>query len=270
MDRLSPGATGGLEAAIFDVDGTLADTERHGHRVAFNLAFEHLGLPDRWDEELYGELLHVPGGRRRLDHHLSARGMPEPERARLVPALHEAKNRYFVQLVRQRRVPVRPGVCRLLDELAAAAVRVAVATTGSRSWVTELLDRLLGPDRAGRFAAVVTGEEVSHPKPDPEIYRLALGRLGCGPAGAVAVEDSGPGLRAAKAAGLACLVVVNGYTRDHDLAAADLVVEELGEPGHRPAVLHNPHAVDVSETVGPPTLERLLAAAARRRVAAGP
>ena len=158
-----------LEAVIFDVDGTIADTERHGHRVAFNLAFEHLGLPYRWDEETYGRLLEVPGGRQRLDHYLSGQGMAPGERASLAPELHRLKQELFLDLMRQGAAPMRPGVDRLLDELAAEGIRVAVATTGGRTWVVELLRTLLGPERAARFGAVVTGEDVTARKPDPEV-----------------------------------------------------------------------------------------------------
>ncbi|MGH2768575.1 MAG: HAD-IA family hydrolase, partial [Actinomycetota bacterium] len=209
-----------LHAVIFDVDGTIAETEREGHRVAFNLAFERFGLSDVWDEELYGRLLAIHGGKPRLDHYLASRRMDAAERTRLVPALHEEKNRLFVELVRQRRIPLRPGILRLLDELAEHGVEGAIATTGSRSWVDELLRALLGPERQERFAAIVTGEDVSRLKPDPEIYSLALARLGCEAGAALAMEDSEPGLAAAGAAGLPCLVVRNAYTCGQSFAAA--------------------------------------------------
>lgn len=255
-----------LDAVVFDVDGTIADTERHGHRVAFNMAFEAVGLEDRWDEELYGRLLAVPGGKERLDHHLASRGVPAGERARIVPALHERKNAFFLELMREGAAPLRPGVARLLDELAAAGVPVAVATTGSRPWVVELLGVLLGEERRGRFAAVVTGEDVRRQKPDPEVYLLTLERLGADPERTAAVEDSEPGLRAALGAGLACLVVRNGYTMGHDFAGAALVVDSLGEPGQPATVVANPHGVEVEPLVGPSTLGRLVAA---RRGAGG-
>ena len=261
-----------LEAVIFDVDGTIADTERHGHRVAFNLAFEHLGLSYRWDEETYGRLLEVPGGQQRLDHYLRGQGMAPSDRASLAPELHRLKQELFLELMQRGAAPLRPGVDRLLDELAAEGIRVAVATTGGRAWVVELLRTLLGPERAARFEAVVTGEDVEARKPDPEVYLTALERLGITAPAALAVEDSGLGVEAAKAAGLACLAVRNAYTAGHDFARADLVVEDLGVPGHPsggpgvPAtVVANPHRIDVEPVVGAGTLRRLLAASVPER-----
>jgi len=250
-----------LEAVIFDVDGTIADTERHGHRVAFNLAFERLGLPHRWGEEEYGRLLETPGGEQRLRGYLTGQGLPAEEAASLARALHRLKQEIFLDLMRQGAAPLRAGVDRLLDELAAAAIRVAVATTAGRTWVGELLSTLLGPERAGRFETVVTGEDVAIRKPDPEVYLIALDRLGCAATAAVAIEDSEAGVAAARGAGLACLAVRNGYTLDHDLSRADLVVEDIGGPGVPATVVANPHGIDVGSMVGVDTLRSLRAAA---------
>ncbi len=215
-----------LRAVIFDVDGTLVDSERHGHRVAFNQAFEELGLPYRWDEEEYGKLLHVTGGRRRIDRYLSDRGVPEEERERLAPALHARKTEILSELVEEGRIEVRPGARRLLDELAGAGCLLAVATTGSRGWVDGLLRQLI---EGIEWQAVVTGDEVAERKPDPEAFTVALERLGVGAAETVVVEDSGEGLSASVAAGIPCVVVVNGYTADHELDDADLVLDGFGE-----------------------------------------
>src|SRR2546425_12019 len=140
-----------LEAVIFDVDGTIADTERHGHRVAFNLAFERLGLPHRWGEEDYGRLLETPGGEHRLKGYLTAQGLAEERAAALAKDLHRLKQAIFLDLMRQGAAPLRPGIDRLLDELAAAAIRVAVATTAGRTWVGDLRTTLLGAGRGARF-----------------------------------------------------------------------------------------------------------------------
>lgn len=231
--------TARLRAVVFDVDGTLVDSERSGHRVAFNRAFEALDLPYRWDEELYGELLHVTGGQRRIDGYLAGQGVVEAERAELAPALHARKTEILQAMVDDGAIEVRPGVARLLDELGAAhEVRLAVGTTGSRGWVERLLRRLL-PTTS--WDVVVAGDDVIARKPDPEVFELALGKLGLDPDAVVVVEDSGEGLAAAKAAGLCCVVVVNGYTADHDLAGADLVVDGFGEPGSPATVLADPH-----------------------------
>jgi HAD superfamily hydrolase (TIGR01509 family) len=250
-----------LEAVIFDVDGTIADTERHGHRVAFNLAFERLGLPYRWGEEAYGRLLETPGGEQRLKAYLGAQGLAEEQAAGLAKDVHRLKQAIFVDLMRRGAAPLRAGIDRLLDELAAAGIRVAVATTAGRTWVGELLTTLLGPGRAARFEAVVTGEDVAIRKPDPEVYLIALDRLGCAAASAVAIEDSEVGVAAAKGAGLACLAVRNGYTLHHDFVLADLVVEDIGGPGVPATVVANPHAIDVGPMVSVDTLRRLRAAA---------
>lgn len=208
-----------MEAAIFDLDGTLVDSEQYGHRIAFNEAFEHFGLPDRWDRELYRELLGTTGGERRLYGWLSSpasesAGRPEEERRQLAKDLHRWKTRRFTEMAAAGAIPVRPGAIDWLDDLAAAGARLAIATTGSREWVIPLLDKTFGRDR---FEVVVAGDEVAHRKPDPEAYTVALSRLDVAADQAVAVEDSRPGWESAANAGVTCVVVANEET---DLEAA--------------------------------------------------
>lgn len=248
-----------LTCVVFDVDGTLVDSERDGHRIAFNRAFAELGLPDRWDEELYGRLLEVTGGARRIDAWLRDRGMEEAERRRLVPRLHERKTALFQQLVTEGAIDPRPGVRELLDDLDAAGVMLAVATTGTRSWVEPLLDRLFG---ARRFRVVITGDDVADRKPDPSAYLMALDQLGVDASAVVAVEDSEPGLVAAHDAGLACAVVVNDYTAGHDLTDADLVLDGFGTPQRPATVLADPHRVATDGVLSAKTLTRLAEASA--------
>lgn len=215
-------------AVIFDVDGTLVDSERDGHRVAFNAAFADLGLGYEWSVEEYGPLLKVTGGKERLTHHLRSVGHQADDLGALVRDLHERKNEHFLQLVRAREIPARTGVARFIDDVEASGVTLAVATTGSREWVEPLVDSLFG---LARFAVVVCGDDVSNKKPDPEVYLIALQRLGLDATQAVAIEDSVMGLRAAQGAGLTCVVVPNDYTASDDLSGADLLVgafEELG------------------------------------------
>lgn len=213
------------EAVVFDVDGTLADTERDGHRVAFNEAFAAHGLDLSWDVEHYGELLTITGGRQRVAAVLRARGLEDADE--VAAAVHRTKTDLFVDVVRRGDIGPRPGLPALVDDLRAHGVRIAVATTGRRAWVEPLLAHLLG---AGTAEVVVCGDDVAELKPDPEAYRLALARLDVDAARTVAVEDSGPGLRAALAAGLATVVVTNHYTADHDVRGAAIVREGFDTP----------------------------------------
>lgn len=243
-------------AVVFDVDGTLVDSERHGHRVAFNLAFAEFGLPYRWEEDDYGDLLRVTGGRRRIEGYLAAQGVGE-ERSELAGALHERKTAILTGLIEEGRIAARPGAVRLVNELAAAGATLAVATTGSRSWVERILDRSApGAD----FAVVVTGNDVDARKPDPEAFVRALELLGLPAADVVAVEDSAEGLASALGAGLRCAVVVNGYTEGHDMGAADLVLDGFGEPGRPARVLADPRGTGCDGVLDAVTLARLLEA----------
>lgn len=244
----------GPRAIVFDVDGTLVDSERDGHRVAFNRAFEEFGLPLRWDVDHYGQLLTITGGQRRLRADFDRVGIPEPERSELVPRVHARKTEIFREMAAGGRFAARPGVERLLRDLEAAGVRLGVATTGTRSWVAALLDRLFGP---GRFEVVITGDEAPDRKPDPSAYHMAMERMGVTSAEAVSVEDSHNGLVAAGAAGLPCVVVVNGYTRGQDLTGADLVLDGFGDPGEPAGVLHDPHALRPPGYLDVPTMQRL-------------
>jgi len=243
-----------LEAIVLDVDGTLVDSERDGHRVAFNRAFEEAGLPDRWDVERYGELLAVAGGDRRISTYFEEQGMPEGEREELAGRLHERKTEIFTEMASQGEIRPRPGVSELLDELEAAGVRLAVATTGNRKWVEPLLDRLFGLER---FEAVVASDDAPERKPDPSAHQLTLERLGLEASAAPGVEDSANGLRAAKAAGLACVVVVNDYTREQDFHDADLILEGFGRPDAPVSVLADPHRLDPPGRLDLDTLRRL-------------
>lgn len=213
-----------LAAVIFDVDGTLANTERDGHRAAFNRAFAERGLPYCWDVETYGHLLGVTGGRRRIEGFLAGEGHPDPADA--ARDLHRAKTEHFVEWVRSGPVRCRPGVDLLIADLRRAGVRCAVATTGQRAWVKPLLDRLFGPDV---FEVVVTGDDVAELKPAPDAYLRALDLLGIPAEKTLAIEDSAPGLAAARSAGLACLVVTNAYTRHSTFAGAAAVMTDFRE-----------------------------------------
>jgi HAD superfamily hydrolase (TIGR01509 family) len=247
-----------LQAVIFDVDGTLAETERHGHRAAFNKAFEELGMPDRWDEQLYGDLLKVAGGERRLFHYFTEYKEMDPDKAaELASQLHPMKTELFVKVVASGDVPARAGVLRLLKELEHDGVRLAVATTGTRSWVLPLLEELRGQVGLGQFEATVTGDDVENLKPDPDLFLVALEELDLKPSQALIVEDSKNGVKAAKAAGCCCLAVQGEYADPSDLMDADLLVDGFGVEDSPLEVLNNPLGLDVGPILTPALLRNL-------------
>ncbi len=246
-----------LRAVVFDVDGTLVDSERHGHRVAFNRAFEEFELAYQWDEDTYAELLRVTGGQRRLHHYLEGQGMGSDERDRLVPELHARKSEIFKELVEEGKLDLRPGAARLLCEVQEARTALAVVTTGSGHWVEALLGRVAG---SVDFDVMVFGNDVEERKPDPEAYQVALDRLGLKPAEAVAVEDSAEGLQSALSAGLRCVLIVNGYTAEHDLSGADLVLDGFGDDDTPARVVADPHGTGCDGVVRLEILQELVEA----------
>jgi len=219
-----------LKALIFDVDGTLADTERDGHRPAFNQAFADHCLDWHWDEELYDRLLAVTGGKERI-RHFAERAAPaiaaRADFADLVRALHAAKTAHYVRLVDAGKLPLRPGVARLIAEARSAGIRLAIATTTSPENVDALLRASLAPEAPAWFEVIGAGDVVPAKKPAPDIYRWVLDRLGLPAAACLAVEDSENGLRAARGTGLRCLVTPTDSTRSQDFRDAWRVVADL-------------------------------------------
>ncbi|MDP2252853.1 MAG: HAD family hydrolase, partial [Thiobacillus sp.] len=217
----------------FDWDGTLADTERDGHRPAFNQAFKDAGLDWHWDVALYGKLLAVTGGKERMKHYIDQfrpdYSKPDNFDER-VAELHQAKTRHYSALAAQGGIPMRPGVKRLLAEARAAGLRLAIATTTTPENVTVLLEHSLGPDTQDWFEVIAAGDIVPAKKPAPDIYHYALEKMGLQPAVCLAFEDSENGLRASLGAGLRTLVTVNDYTQDHDFTGAAVVLSDLGDP----------------------------------------
>ncbi len=229
-----------LKAFIFDVDGTLADTERHGHRVAFNQAFAQSGLDWFWSEETYGELLAVTGGKERMRHYLQSHDKPEKEFAgldRLIAELHACKTRNYVELLNNSAIPLRPGVERLLREARARSMRLAIATTTTPQNVTALLVNTLGADSPGWFDVIGAGDIVPRKKPAADIYHYVLERLALGAEQCLAFEDSANGITASRGAGLDTVITYNGYTAADDFSGAALVLDQLGDPDNPSQVL---------------------------------
>ncbi|CAN0116921.1 unnamed protein product [Ectocarpus sp. 4 AP-2014] len=223
------------QALIFDCDGVLADTERDGHRPAFNSAFMIKNLDCEWSVELYGKLLSVGGGKERMTAHWDEVGWPDcaktaDERSLLVKELHLLKTALFNQAVVDGEIPLRTGVIRLIDEAIYRKVPLAVCSTSNDKAVTNLVKTLMGKERLERIQ-IFAGDIVKKKKPNPDIYDLAKDTMGLDPARVVVIEDSHIGLTAAKAAGMNCLVTKSSYTGDEDFSAADQVAEELGEDG---------------------------------------
>ena len=217
-----------IEALIFDCDGVLVDTERDGHRVAFNRAFREAGLDVEWSVERYGDLLTTGGGKERMRRHFDETGWPVAEAGRddLIARLHRIKTDAFMEIVEGGTMPLRPGVARMVDAALGAGLTVAVCSTSNERAVGAVVRVLLGPERAARMH-IFAGDVVPRKKPDPAIYLLAAETLGLDPAACVVIEDSHIGLSAAKAAGMSCVVTVSHYTADEDFAAADRVVADL-------------------------------------------
>jgi HAD superfamily hydrolase (TIGR01509 family) len=232
-----------VKALIFDCDGVLADTERFGHLPAFNRVFEELGLPARWSEEEYGSLLRIGGGKERLATLLTPdfvrlAGLPDGREAQLaeVARWHRRKTELFVGMVKEGRLPARPGVARLAREALEAGWSLSVCSTSSEVSVRAILEHAVGPETASR-CLVLAGDVVERKKPAPDIYELALDRLAVEPRDTLVIEDSRNGLRAAAAAGLRTVVTVNRYTAHEDFAEAVLVLTSLGDPGGERAVV---------------------------------
>lgn len=222
-----------VRAVLFDVDGTLADTERDGHRLAFNAAFEESGLDWEWDVELYGELLAITGGKERIRHYMEKHAPDELKRSGLgdwIAGLHKVKTKHYVALLERGGIPLRPGVARLIRHLRDAEIKIAIATTTTPENVTSLLKSTLGEDSPGWFDVIGAGDIVPGKKPEPDIYHWVLEQLGLPANQCIAIEDSENGVRASLAAGLDTVVTVNEYTRLQDFSGAAIVLSDLGDP----------------------------------------
>lgn len=217
-----------MQALIFDCDGVLVDTERDGHRVAFNEAFAALGLAREWSVERYGELLLTAGGKERMRRDFDETGWPESalDHDALIAGLHTAKTYIFMRLIESGRLPLRAGIARIVDEAIAAGIKLAVCSTSNERAVQAVVDVMLGAERAAHIR-VFAGDMVAAKKPAPDIYLMAARELTLDPARCMVIEDSNNGLRAAKAAGMKCTVTISSYTAEEDFSLADRVVDDL-------------------------------------------
>jgi HAD superfamily hydrolase (TIGR01509 family) len=184
-----------IKAVFFDQDGVIIDTERDGHRVSFNMTFKEFGFTDEWSVEYYHELLQIAGGKERMKHHAQTRGFSKPippdELDELVKAMHKRKTALFVELIETGKLPLRPGIHRFMKEAMAAGIKIGVCTTSNEQAAKAITEKILTDIK---FELVLAGDVVQNKKPDPEIYNLALSKLGLKPEEVMVVEDSRNGV----------------------------------------------------------------------------
>jgi len=251
---------------IFDCDGVLADTEKHGHLPAFNLAFKQLELPIQWSIEEYAVLLEIGGGKERLRTLFAENGAlantkwnaSSEDQENLITKLHQQKTSNYVEIVKEGAVPARSGVKRLVSEASEKGWSFAVASTSAEVSVRAILAHVLGPELSDCFA-VFAGDIVSKKKPAPDIYQLAVTKGEFDIERTIAIEDSGIGCRAAIAADLPCLVTVSAFTEQDDFTDAALVVSSLGDPGaEHSQVLSNLSKVSIEDFVALDAIKELI------------
>ena len=256
------------KALLFDCDGVLADTERDGHRPAFNQMWSELGVPWQWDIEQYGRKLKIGGGKERMaslfdDPRFLAVFSPpatEIERQGLVKKWHQRKTEIYKEIIRSGAIAARPGVRRLSEEALAQGWMLGVCSTSAREAVESVLLHVMGEETARKFSLLLAGDVVRTKKPAPDIYLMAARELQVPPDRCVVVEDSRNGLLAAVVAGMKCVVTVNDYTREEDFSEAAIVLTCLGDQGkERCVVLANPFNTPVGGCFGVAALEKILA-----------
>jgi len=222
-----------LKALIWDCDGVLADTEKDGHRVAFNQTFVEEGLGVEWDVATYGEKLKIAGGKERMRTILDDPSFRKDvgDKDAYLKKLHKRKTDLYLELIEQGKLPPRAGVARFMREAHAAGVRLAIASTSAERSVRGVA-RQLGEDVYGWFEAILAGDVVPKKKPAPDIYNLAAATLKLDPSECLVVEDTENGYAAGRAAGMQVLVTRSEYSKHEHFPEALVVVDELGDgPG---------------------------------------
>ncbi len=230
-----------IKALFFDQDGVIIDTERDGHRVAFNQTFREFGFDFQWGVEDYHQLLQVSGGKERMRHYLHTEGFGKPvdpsREGDLIKRMHKRKTEIFIGLLEEGKLPLRPGVRRLMNEAMQAGLVLGVCTTSNIRSAHAVAHGILSDID---FDFVLAGDMVEKKKPHPEIYHLALEKTGLQPEQCLVVEDSRNGVLAARAAGMNVLATTNVYTEREDLSDAAIIVSCMGDPGGQQAVLTKP------------------------------
>jgi HAD superfamily hydrolase (TIGR01509 family) len=241
-----------LKAIIFDVDGTLANTEET-HRQAFNAAFNEFGLEIVWSKQEYSKLLAISGGKERIYAYLKKQDVnPEIDQDLREYALtiHQRKSEIYREKLVAGHIGLRNGVARLLDEANSKGVKLGIATCTSKSNVETLLMNALGKDAMSRFSAVVTSDIIIDKKPSPVVYQFALAQLGLSPDVCVVIEDTCNGNRAALATGLQTVITTHAFTINDDFKGAQLILDQLGEPDQPFSAIagnvHGAHYVDTA------------------------
>jgi HAD superfamily hydrolase (TIGR01509 family) len=228
-----------IQGLIFDCDGVLADTELHGHLVAFNRMWQDLGIPWQWTAEQYAEKLKIGGGKERMAALLNESvfrnifRVPDAseERKALIAQWHAKKTAIYQDIISSGAIPARSGIARIANAALDSGWKLAVASTSAKPSVDAVLKRVVGESTAKRFTAVLAGDIVASKKPATDIYRLALEKLGLAPEDCVAIEDSRNGLLSANGAGIPVLITISSFTTHENFSEAPLVVSSLGDPG---------------------------------------